>query len=296
MFNRISINLKSVVFVMVMLLPRQLGLLAVKANVKTQRLARSKFWNLYSILCVLCFAIVYPLAIHTILSNKKMLSEKRSTHRIVETITHVAMYFFSVVIYIQTLSSNSSHIKYNNLSFEMLDKCKKLNSNNRVNSYTLRFIIRVFYSYFGYFILNLITSYEIMQTVSIVYIFIYFMPDIISVVTLIRIATVIAILDLSFHQISCAFMKCMKIAKKSPKNILHLNMGSHATFIQIAEYHYKVYELTRGVEKLTANLVIFSILNIFVQIISMVNIIHIWLIASNRTVFVNVCHDLGMGN
>lgn len=279
MFNRIPI--KSVVFVMVLLLPRQLGLLAVQANVKTQRLARSKFWKFYSILCIVSFAIVYPLAIHTILSNKKMLSEKSTL--LVETATQIALYFFSVATYVQTLSSNSSHIKYNNLSFEMLEKCKKLcPNNNRETSYTLRFIIRVFYSYFGYIILNIIISYEIMQTVSFAYICIYFMPDIISVVTLIRIATMIAILDFSFHQISCAFTKCMKIAKKSPKTILHLKMSSHATFIQIAEYHYKVYELTREIEKLTGNLVIFSILNVFVQIASMVNIMHI---LSNITVF-----------
>lgn len=255
---------------MVMLLPRQLGLLAVQADIKTQRLAPSTVWKLYSILCIASFAVVYPLAIHTILLNKKILFEK-SAHCIVEIVTQVAMYFFSVVIYVQTLSSTSSHIKCNNLSFEMLEKCKKLCPSNGENSFTLRFIIRVFYSYFGYIILNIITSYAIMQTVSFVYVCIYFMPDIISVVTLIRIATVIAILDLSFHRINCAFRKCLKMAKKSPRTILHLRIDSQATFIQIAEYHFRVYELTREVEKLTANLVIFSILNVFVQIVSMVN-------------------------
>lgn len=268
MFNRIVI--KSVVFVMVMLLPRQLGLLAVETNIKTQRLARSTFWKLYSILWIGSFIIVYPCAIHTILSNKKMLSEN-NTHGIVETVTQFAMYLFSVMIYIQTLFSTSSHIKYNNFAFEMLDKCKKLCPTNRESSYTLRFIIRVFYSYFGYIILNIITSYGIMQTVSFVYVCIYFLPDIISVVTLIRVATIIAILDLSFHRINCAFKNCMKIAKKYPKTILRLKMGSYATFIQITEYHYKVYELTREIERLTTNLVVFSILNVFVQIVSMVN-------------------------
>lgn len=279
MFNRIraAIDLKIFLFIMVMLIPRQFGLLAVKANVKGRRLARSRLWQLYSILCIGCFVIVYPLAMREILLNQKILSEKDIYHT-VEAITHVAVYFFSVFIYVLTLSWNSCDIKYTNLMFELLEKCRILCPTE--NSSILGFITRVFYSYFGYIILNIITSVAMMQSVPFCYIFIYFLPDIISAVTLVRIASMIALLDLSCFRISQAFTKCMKTEYNSSKKIASVRMGSK--FIQIAEYHYKVYELTRNIEKLTTNLVIFSILNIFVQIVSMVNIRYS---ATNRKVY-----------
>lgn len=266
MFNRlrISIGLKDIVFIMVMLIPRQFGLMAVTVNVKSRRLTRSRFWQVYSVLCICIFVIIYPLAMHKILLNQKILSDK-NIYPIVKATTHVAVYFFSVNIYVQTLFGNSGDIKYINLTFQLLEKCKKLHPNYTTDMAILVFINRVFYSYLGYIILNVVTSGAFMQAIPILYIFIYFVPDIISALTLIRIASTIALLDLSCQLINQAFTNCIKMEDNFSKKI-----GAKLT--QIAEYHYKVYELMRCVEKLATNLVIFSILNEFVQILSMVSI------------------------
>lgn len=276
MFDKYSNTLRSVLFILVLLVPRQLGLLAVRSNVKARQMSRSQFWLVYSILCGCIFSITYPLAIHSILTNNKLLSENQN-HFVIEMVNHVTMYLFSVTIYIRITISHVKHINYNNLAFKTSDECKAFCRDNRENAFILPFVIRVIYSYSGYITLNVITLTQIsenLRTLSILNIFIYCIPDLIMTSTMIRVGTAISLQILSCQRINKAFTECMNVAKKSltksPVERSKLNFCAMHKFNKITEYHTKIYDLTQETKDLTSSLVISSVLKTFVNVLLLV--------------------------
>lgn len=280
MFEKFPNRLQSIAFVMVLLIPRQLGLLGLSSNIRTRQMSRSQIWLFYSIACGFTFSITYPMAIHSILSNNKELSECM-THFVIEVVNHITMYLFSMAIYLRSVISIENHMKYNNLAFKTLDKCAKLCTDKRENAFILPFVIRVICSYLGYITLNVVTLTQIaenLRTLPILYIAIYFIPDLIMTSTMIRVGTAISMQILSCQRVNQSFFECMNLVNKSFKKspVEQMKMGFRALhrFNRISEHHIKVCDLTRKTKDLTSSLVISSILKAFVHISSLVSMNH----------------------
>lgn len=263
---------------MVLLVPRQLGLLGLSANIRTRQMSRSQFWLFYSIASGCTFSITYPMAIHSILSNNNELSEF-TTHFLIEVVNYITMYLFSTAIYLRIAISIENHMKYNNFAFKTLDKCATLCTDKRENTFILPFVIRVIYSYLGYITLNVVTLTQItenLRTLPFLYIFIYFIPDLIMTSTMIRVGTAISMQILSFQRVNQAFFDCMHLVnksfKKSPVEQMKMGFSALHRFNRITEHHIKIYDLTRKTKDLTSSLVISSILKTFVHISLLVSI------------------------
>lgn len=276
----LSARIISVLYVIVLLLPRQLGLLAANCNVHTRLMSKSTFWKIYSIVCGCIFSIVYPFAIKVILSKTNALS-KSGLFAYIEITNYVAMYLFTVAIYIRIMFSSTKHMNYNNLAFSVLDECKSLCNDRKEFEYILPFVIRVIYLYFGYAILNAINLSEHsddLSDVPIFYKFLYFMPDLVMASTTIRVHTSIAMQVIGCKCINEAISACLERVKKarnvtSPNERMRIYYRECHTFDKITEVHEKLYTVTRRTEELTSNLMIFSILKAFAHLSSMVTVL-----------------------
>lgn len=276
MSQKLTNNLRAILFVIILILPRQFGLLAARSDLKTQQLYHSFYWRIYSILCILVFAITYPIAIWSILSIKDVTPENK-VHLVIEIINHIAMYLFSMLIYIRALFTIALHMDYSNSSFKILNECKALCADNRETAHIFPLAIRVIFSFAGYVVLNaiaLMENGENLQKTPIFYVFIYFIPDYVAASTLVRVATSISMQVISCERIGQAFSECMSTVRKSFKKStlqrLRIDAQANQRFDRITECHSNVYELTRRIEKLTSNLVICSIMKIFIHIATMV--------------------------
>lgn len=278
MHKNISTRIISLLYVVVLIAPRQLGLLAMNCDVKTRKMSKSKFWLIYSIICGCIFTVSYPFAITVILTKTNALYES-NLFVFIEISNHVAMYLFTVAIYIRILFSSTKHMEYNNLAFSMLEECKALVNDKREFEYIIPFAFRVIYLYFGYAILNAINlnkHTDALNDVSIFYKFLYFVPDLVMANTMLRVHTTIAMQIICCKRINQGFSDCMIRMKKalivtSPAERMRIYLTSGRKFDKITETHAKLYKVTRGTEELTSNLMIFSILKAFAHLSSMVN-------------------------
>lgn len=278
--NLLSARIISVLYVIVLLLPRQLGLLAANCNVHTRLMSKSTFWKIYSIICGCIFSIVYPFAIKGILSKTNALS-KSGLFAYIEITNYVAMYLFTVAIYIRIVFSSTKHINYNNRAFSVLNECKLLCNDLKDFEYVLPFVIRVIYLYFGYAILNAINlsdHSEDLSAVPIYYKFLFFVPDLVMASTTIRVHTSIAMQVICCKRINEALSECLARVRKarnvtSPNERMRIYCRECQTFDKITDSHAKLYAVTRGTEELTSNLMIFSILKAFAHLSSMVTVL-----------------------
>lgn len=267
----------SMVYILVFVVPRQFGLLAVNCDIRERRMYKSIFWLMYAIICGCSFTVAYPFAITTILSKMQTLHEG-NVFVFIEISNYVAMYIFTVAIYTLIMFYTPQHMSYNNLAFSLLADCKALVIDKREYEFIIPFSIRMIYLYFGYAALNAITIYQNsdnLNEVSIIYKCLYFLPDIVMASTMIRFHTSIALQAISCKRVNQAFFECTNMAKKiysMSTPLERLRMGSKVTqtFDKITECHAKLYSVTRGTESLTSLLMIFAILKAFVHLSSMV--------------------------
>lgn len=278
MAQKLSTRIISIVYIVVILAPRQFGLLAVTCDIRTRRMYKSTFWLIYSIMCGCIFIVTYPFAIAAILSKIDSLNVG-NVFTFIEISNYIAMYLFAVAIYVRIVFSSTKHMNYNNLAFSMYDDCKALCcKDNREFEYIVPFAIRLIYLYFGYATLNAITLYrnsESLSTVPVIYKLLFFVPDIVMANTIIRTHTTIALQIICCKRINQAFSECIEMANKAhhmPSPLERLKNGFIATqtFDRITECHAKLYKVTRGTEELTSNLMIFAILKAFAHLSSMV--------------------------
>lgn len=277
MQQSISTRIVSLLYAVIFLAPRQLGLLAVSCDVRTRKLSKSTFWMVYSIICGCIFSVTYPFAITAILSKINALSES-NLFVFIEITNYVAMYLFTVAIYIRIMFSSTKHMNYNNLAFSIEDECRGLCEDRREFEYMIPLIIRILYSYFGYAILNAINlnkHSDDLNTVPLVYKLLYFMPDLVMANTMIRVHTAILLQIVCCKRINQGFSECMIRIKranyvKSPAERIGIYLSTSKTFDKITELHANLFSVTRGMEELTSNLMIFSILKAFAHLSSMV--------------------------
>lgn len=278
MIEKLYTRIISLLYIMVLLAPRQFGLLGVSCDTRTRRMYKSNFWLIYSIMCGCMFTVTYPFAIAAIYPKIDTLNEG-NVFTFIEITNYIAMYLFTVAIYVRIGFSSTKHMNYNNLAFSMYDDCKALCSkDNREFEYIVPFVIRLIYLYFGYATLNAFTLYrnsESLSTVPVFYKLLFFLPDIVMANTMIRTHTTIALQIICCKRINQSFSECMEMAKKvhqipSPLQRLKNGFIATQTFDRITECHAKLYKVTRGTEELTSNLMIFAILKAFAHLSSMV--------------------------
>lgn len=272
----------TIIFIIVIYLPRQFGLLAANCDVFSRRMSISNIWRFYSFMCGVIFAITFPFAILKILSIVHSVSdEKLYIYTFIEITNYIAMYLFSVAVYVRILFSSQKHITYNNVGFTMFDHCKKLSNDNKEREFILPLIIRVIYLYFGYAALSAIKLSENsdnLETVLFFYKCVYFVPDIVMANTMIRVHTTIAMQIICCKWVNQAFSECTdsvsNISIKSPKEKCRVYCHARRRFNQITRCYSRLYEVSRGTEVLTSNLMIFAILKAFAHISSMVFLVY----------------------
>lgn len=269
-----SESLRSFLFISVLLIPRQFGLFAANCDFRTRLVSKSLFWYMYSILFGCIFSISYPLAIYSMISNRKIPADSK-VYIIVETINYAAMYLFAVIIYIRVIFSVTQFTNCNNLAFTTLDQCRALCKDDRSIFYVVPLAL---YRYLIYTALNAIALTlfsEDLKTVSFFYKFIYFIPDIVMANTMVRIQTVISVQIISCQRVNQAFSECLIMVKKSSRKSQverhKISYQAKRNFEKITECHTKIYDVTKITSELTANLIILTILKAFVHISSMVN-------------------------
>lgn len=261
-----------------MLLPRNWGLLPANCNVRLRQISVSKIWLIYSILCGISFAIIYPLAILAISPKTKTMAQG-DIFVFIEITNHTAMYLFSVAVFCRIIIFAKTHIDYTNAAFSIFDKCKLLCNDNREIAFIVPFVIRILYLYFGYAALNaikLMQNSENLETVPFVYKYTYFIPDIIMANTMMRFHTTISLQIVCCNRINEALVECMEIMKKSnaksANELAKIQFDVNQRFDHITECHQQLHAVTRGTEPLAANLLIFYILKAFAHLSSMVNL------------------------
>lgn len=260
-----------------LLVPRQFGLLAMHCDFRTSHISKSNFWLIYSIIFACIFSVSYPFAIMMIWEKTNTLSDG-SLIAFIEISNHIAMYLVTVAIYIRITCTATHHMNYTNFVYATFNECRTLCNDRRELEYVFSLIIRTTYLYFGYGFLNARKLYQhsdVLNTIPILYKFVYFLPDLVMGNTLLRIHTTFAIQTMSCERINEALSECIDNMIKanritSTSERLRIYSESSRTFDKLTELHAKIYKITRGTEELTSNLMIFSISKTFAHLSSTV--------------------------
>lgn len=261
-----------ILFIIVMVIPRQFGLLAANCNIQTRQLSNSKMWLAYSIFCGCFFTIIYPLSIQAISLKTN------GIFTFIEITNHSAMYFFVLVAFIRITIFSTNHANYSNLGFATFDKCKTIYPDDREKSFIVPLTVRVIYLYLGYAVSNAISlmqQSENLETVPFLYKLIYFTPDLMMACSMLRFHTTVAMQIICCTRINQALFECMDRVQrcyiKNPSKRLRFFCKEYQTFNQITKCYTQLYELSRKTEKLVSLLMSFYILKAFAHMSSMVS-------------------------
>lgn len=272
MAEKSTTSIIGILFIIVMLVPRQFGLLAANCNIQTRQISHSKVWLAYSILCGCLFTIIYPLSIQAISLNTN------GIFTFIEITNHAAMYFFSLAAFVRIIIFSTYHANYANLGFATFDQCKIIYPDNREKSFIVPIIIRVIYLYLGYAALNAIPFMQHsknLETVPFLYKLVYFAPDLVMACSMLRFHTTIAMQIICCTRINQALSECMDRVQrchiKNPSKRFKIFCKEYEIFNRITKCYRQLYELSRETEKLVSLLMLFYILKAFAHISSMVN-------------------------
>lgn len=261
-----------ILFIIVMVIPRQFGLLAANCNIQTRQLSHSKVWLAYSILCGCFFTIIYPLSIQAISLKTN------GIFTFIEITNHAATYFFVLVAFVRIAIFSTNHANYANFGFATFDKCKAICPDNREKSFIVPLTIRVIYLYVGYAALNAISlmhQSENLETVPFLYKLSYFTPDLVMACSMLRFHTTVAMQIICCTRINQALSECMERVQKcfikNPSKRLEFFCREYQIFNQIIDCYTQLYELSRKTEKLVSLLMSFYILKAFAHMASMVS-------------------------
>lgn len=272
MAEKSTISIIGILFIIVMLVPRQFGLLAANCDIQRRQLIHSKIWLAYSILCGCFFTITYPLSIQTISLKTN------GIFTFIEITNHAAMYFFVLVAFIRIAIFSRYHANYTNLGFATFDQCKTIYPDNREKAFIIPITIRLIYLYLGYAALNVISLMqhsENLETVPSLYILIYFAPDVVMACSMLRFHTTVAMQIICCNRINQALSECMDRVQrtyiKNPSKRFKFYLKEYETFNQIIECYRQLYELSRKTERLVSLLMLFYVLKAVAHISSMVS-------------------------
>lgn len=263
-----------ILFIIVMVIPRQFGLLAANCNIQTRQLSHSRFWLAYSTVWGCFFTIIYPLSIQAISLKTN------GIFTFIEITNHAAMYIFVLIAFIRIAIFSTNHSNYSNLGFATFDKCKTICPDNREKSFIAPLTIRVIYLYVGYAVLNAISLMqqgENLEAVPFLYKLIYFTPDLVMACSMLRYHTTVAMQIICCTRVNQALSECMDRVQrcyiKNPSKRLRFFCKEYQTFHQITNCYTQLYELSRKTEKLVSLLMSFYILKAFAHVSSMVSLL-----------------------
>lgn len=280
MVKTLPASIVNPMFLVLFMIPRQLGLSSASCNLKTRDVQKSKFWRIYSIVCACAFTVVYPFAIIKILESLESTSDAK-VFAIIDITNYFATYLFCVTIYLRVLVSSTELLELNNSCVKMFLECRQLYGDQREIVFFLLFATRVLYLYLGNSTLNaatLIHHNQELEDVPFVYKCLYFVPDLVWATTMIRLRSAITMFVFCLKQINQACSKCILALAESvssddkPANeqFRHFAHAKH-TFDKITDCHSRLFDLVRKTDSIAGNILIFSILKAFAHLSSTVN-------------------------
>lgn len=277
MVKTLPASIVNPIFLVLFMIPRQLGLSSASCNLKTRDVQKSQFWRIYSIICACAFTVVYPFAIIKILESLESTSDAK-VFVIIDITNYFATYLFCVTIYLRVLVSSTELLALNNSCVNMFLECRHLCEDKREIGFFLLFATRVLYLYLGNTTLNAVTlihhSQEL-EDVPFVYKCLYFVPDLVWATTMIRLRSAITMFVFCLKQINQACSKCiypLALSDDEPANeqFRHFAHAKH-TFDKITDCHSRLFDLVRKTDSIAGNILIFSILKAFAHLSSTVN-------------------------
>lgn len=279
MSNKLETSIKRILFIILVLLPRQYGLTAASVNVRKCRVFKSNLWRIYSIVCACTFSVMYPFAIFAIQANFKPIFEGKMIV-FIDTFNYLTMYVFCVAVYLRVISAPSKFIKFDNMSFTVFYKCKTLCKDKRDIVFFALFTTRVLYLYLGHFVLNTVELTEHsseLTTVPFIYKFFYLVPDIVMASEMIRFRSGIFMGITCCQRINQAFVECFEMLKASnnqpAKERSRIYFRAKYTFDKITDCHSNMFSLVKETESLSGILIILSVLKIFTHLSTTVNLV-----------------------
>lgn len=255
----------SILLVIILIIPRQFGLLAMNCDIRNRYQTKSKFWRIYSVIVAIAFTVLYPISI------AKTLPEMHISKGIIASLDksyHITMYVFCVYTYYHMITHSEIQINHYNSGFRSYERCQELSQYKADEREALqRFIFRLFYSYFGYFTLNYLKAIrdgETIKSISSIHKIFGFMPDLIMESIMIRLNYAILMQIICLKHLNQGFENCVNTINSSigrapaERHIICCRVNER--FDEIAAYHQFIYEKTRVTEQTASTLFIFSIL------------------------------------
>lgn len=273
------------IFIINFLIPFLFGLLPLRYDVKKLRLARSRFWYIYCLIMSSLLAFVYPFALLHILNNR-MENNDIGIAQIVEKLHYCATFVLAISVYIRQIFFTRTLVNFINNGIEYYSRVESAFPNQKIASleFAIPYIGRAFYSYLGYTFVNYLALthfYGELKNVNYLFVCLYFLPDIVITSTAIRFHSMIIMQTLTMRRLNAAFSDCIdRINRrdgKSPYERKKELSGLCDRFDEITIFHDQIWTFRSTADRLFSNIILFAIINAFMNLTCVVNWIEIFL-------------------
>lgn len=262
------------------LVPRFFGLIPLRQNTEAQRLEKSRLWLVFCIFTASAYIFFYPSSVLQITSNDS--DNLASVTQYVEKLHFLATYVLAVAIYARQVFYSEEMMHFINGGISIYFRCEPIvRQDVGVRSFMVPYIIRAFYSYFGYAAMNyfsFVYIYENAMNIRLLYKILFFIPDFVITSCCIRFHSTILMLTVSFRRLNAAFRECVRHMQDSSA-VLTLDLAEAVStdigdqFDAVVVLHQELFRMAKEAENNLSNTILFTICNTFMNLTSTVCII-----------------------
>lgn len=254
------------------LVPRCIGLRSLHYDFDEEKFVPSRLWLTVCNLCGLFFIVVYPFAAIELVKFRPLReTEDNSVGRIIVVSHYIFLYLLSVAVFLRQMWLSKHQMQSINRYIHFYRQCEKLGDERMdVAEYIYPFIFRGIYSYFGYIFVNYLVleyMYDDLSHVNVIYIFLYFVPNVVIITTLIRFHSGMMQLTVCGRRLNREFSRCIEsinaVHLKSTAEFQQVCMSAMRRFEYLTSFHGEWYEIARIIEKDLSPVMIFTVINSF---------------------------------
>lgn len=260
-------------YILNFVVPRCFGLFPSRYDSITKRFVPSRLWLTVCSIYGLFFVIIYPFAATALFQNRPP-PHIHSIGRIIMISHLVIPYLLSVGALVRFVYFSMQQMDMMNRCMRFYRHCETLSDENMdVNGLVYPLIFRGIYSHFGYALLNfLLINYLFgdLSRVNWIYKIVYFIPYTMITTATIRFHSGVMQLTICGRRLNHEFHTCIDRINaahiKSKAELDQMCKSALARFEYLTTTHGEWYEICRILEKELSLMMIFTIINSFINI------------------------------